>query len=120
MDRRIYDSELKLMELLWTQPAEGVSAKELSRMAEERIGWKKNTTYTVVTKLVEKGYVERREPGFLCRPLLSLQAVRQQETKSLVDRLFGGSKKALFSALLEDEMLSEGEAASLREMIEKR
>ena len=44
----------------------------------------------------------------------------KSETQGLVDRLFGGSKKALFSALLEDEDLSEKELAELRTMIEKR
>ena len=120
MDTRIFDSELKLMELLWEQGEKSVSAKELSRQAEERIGWNKNTTYTILKKLVEKGYVERQEPGFVCRALISREAVQQRETKGLLNRLFGGSRKALFSALLEDESLSESELKALREMIKNR
>ena len=120
MENRIFDSELKLMELIWEREAESVSAKELSRLAEATIGWNKNTTYTILKKLVDKGYVERQEPGFLCRALISREAVQQRETKSLLDRLFGGSKKALFSALLEEESLSESELDALREMIDKR
>jgi len=41
------------------------------------------------------------------------------EAASLVKKLFGGSRKALFSALLEDEPLSDEELDALREMIEK-
>ncbi len=120
MDNRIFDSELKLMELLWERDGKAVTAKELSLLAEERIGWNKNTTYTIVKKLVEKGYVERLEPGFVCRALISREAVQQRETNGLLNRLFGGSRKALFSALLEDETLSEGELKALREMIDNR
>ena len=66
---RVFDSEIKLMEILWR--LEPVSAKEASLAAEKEIGWNKNTTYTVLKKLVEKGYVKRQEPGFICTSLIS-------------------------------------------------
>ena len=115
---KLYDSEMKIMELIWEH--EPVSAKELSVLAQEEIGWNKNTTYTVIKKAIGKGYVKREDPDFICTSLISKEEVRGIETKSLVDRLFGGSKKALFSALLEDEELTDKDIAELREMIEKR
>ena len=115
---KLYDSEMKIMELIWRK--EPVSAKELSLIARDEIGWNKNTTYTVIKKAIEKGYVKREDPDFICTSLISKEEVRGIETRSLVDRLFGGSKKALFSALLEDEELTEKDIAELREMIEKR
>ncbi len=118
MESKIYDSEYKLLELLWAR--EPVSAKALSLVAAEEIGWNKNTTYTIIKKLVEKGCVRREEPGFLCTSLVSRDEVRKAETRSLIDRLFGGSKKLLFSALLEDEALTEEDMAQLRRMIDER
>ena len=115
---KLYDSEMKIMELIWRK--EPVSAKELSLIAQDEIGWNKNTTYTVIKKAIGKGYVKREDPDFICTSLISKEEVRGIETRSLVDRLFGGSKKALFSALLEDEELTEKDIAELREMIEKR
>ncbi|MBR3424174.1 MAG: BlaI/MecI/CopY family transcriptional regulator [Clostridia bacterium] len=115
---KLYDSEMKIMELIWEH--EPVSAKELSLIAQDEIGWNKNTTYTVIKKAIGKGYVKREDPDFICTSLISKEEVRGIETRSLVDRLFGGSKKALFSALLEDEDLTEKDIAELREMIEKR
>lgn len=116
--QKLFDSEIKVMELIWEK--EPVSAKELSLLAADRIGWNKNTTYTVVKKLQAKGYIRREDPGFICTSLLSKDDVRRAETKNLADRLFGGSKKALFSALLADEELTDEDLAQLREMIEKR
>ncbi len=115
---KIFDSEIKVMEIVWEN--EPISAKAISQIAADTIGWNKNTTYTVIKKLEAKGVLHREEPGFICTSLLSRHDVRREETQSLIDRLFGGSKKALFSALLEDESLSAEELQILREMIEKR
>lgn len=114
---KLFDSELKLMELIWE--TEGCSAKELSLRAAEAIGWNKNTTYTVLKKLVEKGAVERVEPGFRCLPRISRDQVAREETSGLIDKLFGGSRKAFFAAFLDQEPLSQGELEELRAMIDR-
>lgn len=118
MDIKLFDSEIKVMELIWQN--EPVSAKQLSLMANEEIGWNKNTTYTVIKKLEAKGYIKREDPGFMCTSLISKSDVRKAETEGLINKLFGGSKKALFSALLEDEQLSKDDIDELRKMIDKR
>lgn len=115
---KLFESELKIMELIWQN--EPVSAKQLALIAQNEIGWNKNTTYTVIKKVIEKGYAKREDPGFLCTALISRETVSKSETKGLIDRLFGGSKKALFSALLDDKDLTKEDLAALREMIEKR
>ena len=115
---KVFDSEIKLMEIIWEH--EPVSAKEVSLLADKEIGWNKNTTYTVIKKLIEKGYVKREEPGFICTSLISKDEVQKSEAKGLVDKLFAGSKKALFSALLEDEELTDDEINELRDLIDKR
>ncbi len=117
MEKKLYDSELKIMEIIWEN--EPVSAKEVSLIAGKTIGWNKNTTYTVIKKLIEKQAVARGEPGFICTSLIRKEAVQRSETKSLIDKLFGGSKKAFFAAFAE-ESLSEDEAAALRALLEKR
>lgn len=118
MENKLFDSELKLMELVWEN--EPVSAKALASLAAGTIGWNKNTTYTVITKLVGKGVLVREEPGFVCRAVLRREDARQAETESLVSRFFGGSRKALFSALLEDETLTPAEIDELRALIERK
>ena len=118
MKTTLFDSEQKLMELLWEN--EPVSAKELSLMAADGIGWNKNTTYTVIKKLVEKGVIRREEPGFICHGEVRREDVVRAETESLIGRFFGGSRKAFFSALLEDEKLSPGELDELKALINEK
>ena len=48
----MFDSELKVMEIIWE--SEPVSAKQISLIAADKIGWNKNTTYTVIKKLEAK------------------------------------------------------------------
>ena len=115
---KVFDSEIKLMEIIWGH--EPISAKEVSLLADKEIGWNKNTTYTVIKKLIDKGYVKREEPGFICTSLISKDEVQKSEAKGLVDKLFAGSKKALFSALLEDEELTDDEINELRDLIDNR
>lgn len=113
---KLYDSELRVMEPLW---ADGpLSAGELAKRLAASCGWNRNTTYTVIKKLVDKGVVSRSEPGFLCTPLISREDVQRLETDSLITRLFGGSKTQFLSAFLSEEQLTQSEAQQLRAIIE--
>ena len=117
MKGKLFDSEAKVMEILWAKGP--ISAKDISLIAAETIGWNKNTTYTVIKKLEAKGFLRREDPGFLCTPLVSQSQMQKAEADSLVKKMFGGSRKALFSALLEDEPLTEEEICELLKLIDK-
>jgi BlaI family penicillinase repressor len=114
---KLFDSEIKLMELLWSNAP--ITAKELTKLAEVRIGWNKNTTYTILKKLVEKKSVRREEPNFLCTPLITREQVLHNETNDLINKLYNGSKKAFFSAFFSKEKLTPGEIEELKRIIEK-
>ena len=118
MKEKLFDSEAKVMDIIWANSP--ISAKKISLIAAETIGWNKNTTYTVIKKLEAKGFIRREDPGFICIPLVSKRKMQRLEADSLVKKVFGGSRKALFSALLEDEPLTEEELNELRKLIEKR
>ena len=118
MQEKLFDSEAKVMEILWEKGA--LSAKEISLIAADTIGWNKNTTYTVIKKLEAKGFIRRDEPGFIFTPLVSKEEKQKSEASSLLNKFFGGSKKALFSALLEDEKLTDKEIKELKDLIDKK
>ena len=118
MKEKLFDSEAKVMEIIWKKSP--ISAKDISLIAADTIGWNKNTTYTVIKKLEAKGFIRREDPGFICTPLVSQNEMQKVEAASLIKKVFGGSRKALFSALLEDEPLSEEEINELRKLIDNR
>lgn len=117
MNGKLFDSELKVMEVLWEQGPK--PAKDIVDVLSARIGWNKNTTYTVIKKCIEKGAVERGEPGFVCTPLVTRDEVAQSETEQLIDKMFGGSSELFFSSFLKNQGISEAEAARLARMIEE-
>jgi len=112
---KLFDSELKLMDIIWSRST--ISAKEISLIASEEIGWNKNTTYTVLKKLVEKNAVQRTDPNFICEPLITREQVQTEETRKLIDRLYDGSLKTFFASFLKKEQLSEEEIKELKKII---
>lgn len=117
MEIKLFDSELKVMEVLWRRG--DTSAKDIAQELGTEIGWNKNTTYTVIKKCVDKGAVERREPGFVCHALITQQQAQQQEIDQLVSKLFDGNEQRLFASLLGRQKLPSDVADRLRRMIDE-
>ena len=113
---KLFDSELKVMEPLWEDGPQTAGA--LAKRLGETCGWNRNTTYTVIKKLIDKGAVARSDPGFLCTPLVTREEVQRQETDSLITRPFGGSRTQFLSAFLSEKDLTPAEAEQLRELIQ--
>lgn len=112
---KLYDSELKVMKVLWREGE--VTAKKVSDILKEEIGWNMNTTYTVIKKCVAKGAVRRTEPDFLCTALITKHDVREAETDELISRLYDGSADKLFAALLGRKKLSQEQIAKLKQIV---
>ena len=116
MDVKLNDSELKVMNVLWRR--DETLARDVAAELTEAFGWNVNTTYTLIKRLVKKGAVERREPGFACRPLFPKEQVQRAETDGLIEKLYDGSVDKLFAALLGGRRVSRDEIERLREMID--
>ena len=112
---KLFDSELKVMDVLWRHGR--MTAKAVSDVLKEEIGWNMNTTYTVIKKCVAKGAIERSEPNFMCRALISKEDVQNAETDELIGKLYDGCADKLFAALLGRRTLSAEEIARLRELV---
>ncbi len=119
MEQKLFDSELKVMEQLWQNG--DLTAGALAKRLAAETGWNRNTTYTVIKKLIDKKAIERQEPGFLCRALISKSEVQQQEAKSLLEKLFDGSPSLLFSAFLgsQKDPLPPEEVDRLRALVDQ-
>lgn len=117
MEEKLFDSERKVMEVIWEEG--DMTAKEISLILNEKIGWNKNTTYTVIKKCIQKGLIERLEPGFLCRARITKEQAIENDTDEFVNRVFGGSVPLLFSALLQQKKMSKEEIKKLKQMIDE-
>ncbi len=115
MKIKLFDSELKVMEVLWKEG--NLTAGQISKILKEEIGWNRNTTYTVIKKCIEKGAIERVEPKFICKAMISKEDVQAYETEELIKRVFDGSKRNFFAALLSEKTLTRNELQQLKDLI---
>ena len=114
---KLFDSELKVMDVLWREG--DLPAKAIARTLTEEIGWNVNTTYTLIKRCIAKEAIERSEPGFMCRALVSKEQVQQEETQELIDKVFDGSADKLFASLLGGRRISREQLMQLRSMIDE-
>lgn len=117
MNIKLYDSELKVMEILWKEG--DITAKKIAEILNEEIGWSKTTTYTVIKKCIDKGAVQRLENNFICHALISKQEVQEAETAEFIDRMYDGSSDMLIASLLGSKRLSADEISKLKKLVEE-
>ncbi|MGF9975741.1 BlaI/MecI/CopY family transcriptional regulator [Viridibacillus arvi] len=115
MQVKLFDSELQVMNILWEEG--DLTAKQLTQILNERIGWNKNTTYTVIKKCIKKEAIERNEPNFICHPIIRREQIQEQETTELIDKVFNGSKSLLFASLLDKNKMSASEIDKLKQIV---
>ena len=115
MEIKLFDSELKVMDVLWKQG--DAPAREIARVLTDELGWNVNTTYTLIKRCMKKGAIERTEPGFLCHALLPKAAVQEAETDELINKIYVGSADKLFAALLGRKKLSAEQIAQLKKIV---
>lgn len=113
---KLVDSELKVMNVIWRlgEP----TAKQVAEILQAEVGWNVNTTYTLIKRCIQKGAVQRQEPHFVCRALVSKASVQAAETNNLIDKIFDGSKEQLFAALLGRQTISQEQINRLKQMVE--
>lgn len=115
MDIKLFDSELKVMEVLWDEG--DTTAKHISDVLKEEIGWNMNTTYTLIKRCIKKGAIERSEPNFMCHAIIPKEEVQEAETTELINKVYDGSADKLFAALLGRKKLSPEEIAKLKQIV---
>lgn len=115
---RLHEGELNIMELLWSNKV--LAAKDIAKIIKEYIGWEKNTTYTVIKRLIDKGAIIREEPGFQCKAAISKRIVQQTETKALLNKFYNGSLNNFFTEYLRNQELSNAEVLELQRIISEK
>ena len=112
---KIHESEYRFCLILWEY--EPVTTVELVRLCQERLGWKRTTTYTVIKRLGERG-VLKNEKGMVTS-LVSKEEVQAWEFDELVDKKFEGSLPAFVAAFTKHQHISEEELDEIQQMIDR-
>ncbi|MCL1842864.1 MAG: BlaI/MecI/CopY family transcriptional regulator [Defluviitaleaceae bacterium] len=112
---KLFDAELKVMEVLWKEG--DTTARRIAEILDRQYEWKKTTTYTFIKRLIDKGAVERREPNFICHPLVTIEEAREYETAELINKMYNGAADQLVASLLGGKILSADEIMRLKQIV---
>ena len=111
---KLFDSEWKIMEVLWEE--NDLPAKEVSIRMQERTGWNKNTTYTVLKRLSNRGIFQTQNGTVT--PLVSREEFYAKRSTEFVEETFQGSLPAFLAAFGSRKKLSDSEIDELQKVID--
>ena len=80
--KKLFDAEYKVMQIVWDN--EPFGSRELAEICFKELGWKKSTTYTMLKRLIEKGYT--KNDNATVTSLISREEVQKRESKDFVDK----------------------------------
>src|SRR5690348_3320885 len=115
----ISEAESQVMDLLWQRAPQG--SDELASALHADTGWHENTVRTLLNRLIRKGAVRAEREGrrYLYSPLLTREQWQAAESRSLLDRVFGGRIAPLLVHFSRNEKLSAKDIAELRKLVDQ-
>ena len=110
----LFEAEKRLMEIIWQEAP--VESGRLVKLAGDKINWNKSTTYTVLRKLIAKGFVKNEDS--VVSVLIPKEKVLISESNQIVNESFSGSLPKFVAAFLgNNQTLSDEDADALMQLI---
>ncbi|MCF2661606.1 BlaI/MecI/CopY family transcriptional regulator [Pseudoflavonifractor phocaeensis] len=111
------NSEWYVMDCLWERAPQTVM--ELVAALGERLGWAKSTTITTLRRMEDKGLVRCEVEGRTRHyfPAVEREGAVLRETRSFLDKVYGGSVGLMVSAMAQDKALTKAEIRELYEIL---
>lgn len=114
-DYKLGAVESRFADLIWQHAP--LHSRELTRLCEQELGWKKPTTYNVLRKLCDKGLFQNQNA--IVSVLISREDYYAHRGQLLLDEAFNGSLPAFLAAFTRRKALSAQDAAEIRRMIDE-
>lgn len=111
---KIHEGEYRFCLIMWEH--EPITAVALARLCQEKLDWKRTTTYTVIKRLGDRG-VLKLENGVVTA-LISREEAESAEIDSFVETKFGGSLPAFVAAFTKRRDVTARELDELQRMID--
>jgi BlaI family penicillinase repressor len=117
---KISDAEWHVMDAIWSSGT--ISANEVVDLLSPRFGWSPNTIKTMLNRLVKKGALKFEQEGkrYLYRPAVSREACVRVESRSFIQRVFGGEVGPMLAHFVEDARLTPEQIKDLRKLLDQK
>jgi len=113
------EAQMEIMNIVWNQP--GTTLGEIWRELQDRRTMARNTVQTLLTRLVEKGWLTTETEGkvFHYRATVPRESTMKHVVSRFIDTAFNGSAEGLVMALLESQELKNDEVSRIRALIDQ-
>jgi BlaI family penicillinase repressor len=118
---KISDAEWQVMDVVWSGAAP-LTAGEIVESLTQTTKWNPRTIKTMLNRLVKKGALgfEAEANRYLYRPAVSRDACVREESRSFLQRVFGGDVAPMLAHFVEDARLTPKQIAELRKLLENK
>ena len=111
---KLGEIETIFADIIWDN--EPVSSRRLTELAEERLNWKRTTTYTILKRLCDRELF--RNEGGKVTSLVSREEFYARQSEMFVEETFKGSLPAFLAAFGSRKKLSEAEIDELQKVLD--
>ena len=117
---KISEAEWEVMNVLWQSSP--LSASDVVKEVGGRMQWHPKTVKTLLARLVRKGALRYRQDGnrYLYTPVHPRQRYVEAESRSFIERVFGGSATPALVHFVEAMELSDDDLDELRQILERK
>ncbi|MCK9539682.1 BlaI/MecI/CopY family transcriptional regulator [Dokdonella sp.] len=116
---RISEAESVVMQVLW-QATGPQSAEDIVAQVAAGQDWQEATVKTLLNRLLKKQAIAAERDGrrYLYRARLARETWMSEQSRSFLDRLYGGQVSALVAHFSRNQALSREEIEEIRALIE--
>jgi BlaI family penicillinase repressor len=116
---KISDSEWLIMALLWERSPQ--TSGEIVVALQTTSGWRPRTIRTLLDRLVQKGAIKIQMDGMRqYEPAVTREACLRSESRSFVDRVFGGEPASMLLHLIKETKLTPREIEQLKKLLSEK
>ena len=113
------EAEWNVMECLWERSPR--TGREVTLQMEDKAGWSRSTTLTLLSRLEAKGAVSSNSEGSkkTFSAVLRREDAAMHETEDFLSRVYKGSLSLLVSSMTKKKALSQKEIHELYDMLKE-
>lgn len=113
-DYKLGEVESVFADIIWSN--EPLSSRRLAELAQERLNWKRTTTYTVLKRLCDRELFQNKDS--IVTSLVSREEFYARQSEQFVEETFQGSLPAFLAAFGSRKKLSDAEIEELQKVID--
>lgn len=118
--KRLPESELDIMMIIWESDEAVTSAYVMEKLPEEK-KWATTTVLNFLARLADRGFLEITKQGRVnyYKPLIEENDYLQQESSTFLKKMHMGSLKSFVASLYDGSAISMEDLEELKDYVEK-